>query len=138
MNDTVKLIAATLAMILAIAGNLPYVRDTLKDKIKPHPFSWLIWSIVSCINFFGQAAKGAGFGLISTGSAEIFTVIIFILSLRNSWKLIKRTDIYLLIIALLGLIPFYLTKSPLISLIIAVSIDFVAFLPTFTKTYKYP
>ena len=39
---------------------LPYLKNTIKHKIKPHFISWLIWSIITAIAFFSQLEKGAG------------------------------------------------------------------------------
>jgi hypothetical protein len=97
-----------------------------------------VWTLVSCIVFFGQLAKGAGIGALPTGASEIFTVIIFVFSLRYGFKKINHFDTLFLCIALLGLIPWVLTKDPTVSVIIAVSIDLIAFTPTLRKTWKYP
>lgn len=129
---------AIIAALLAIAGNIPYLIDILKGRVKPHPYTWLVWSIVSCIVFFGQVAKGAGWGALPTGASEIFTIIIFLFSLKYGFKGITRTDTLFLVVALLGLIPWILTKDPTISVIIAVGIDLVAFAPTLRKTWKQP
>ncbi len=134
MKETIAIIAA----IIAIVGNVPYLRDVIRKRVQPHPYTWLVWTIVSGVTFFGALQKGAGVGAIPTGAAEIFTVIIFFFSLQYGFKQIKRIDTYFLIIALLGLIPWALTKDPTISVIIVVSIDLVAFIPTLRKTWQHP
>lgn len=134
MKETIAIIAA----LLAIVGNVPYLRDIIKKRIQPHPYTWLVWSIVSCIVFFGQVAKGAGVGAIPTAVSEIFTIIIFFFSIRYGFKNIRTIDTVFLIVALLGLIPWLLTKDPTISVIIAVGIDLVAFVPTIRKTWLAP
>ena len=133
-----KEILVFIAVIFAIIGNIPYLRDVIKGKAKPHPYTWLVWSIVSLTMFFGQMVKGAGIGVIPTGVAEFFTIIIFFFSLRYGFKNITKKDTMFLIIALLGLIPWILTKDPTISVIIVVSIDVVAFIPTLRKTWHFP
>ena len=133
-----KMTIAIVASVLAIVGNLPYLRDIIRKRVKPHPYTWLVWSIVSCIVFFGQVAKGAGIGALPTAAAEIFTVIIFFFSLRYGFKNIRKIDTVFLIIAILGLIPWMLTKDPTVSVIIAVSIDLIAFTPTLRKTWSEP
>lgn len=137
-NHNMKETIAVVAAILAIFGNIPYLRDILNKKVRPHPYTWLVWSIVSCIIFFGQLAKGAGIGALPTASAEIFTIIIFVFSLRYGFKDIKPIDTVFLIIALLGIVPWILFKDPTISVIIAVGIDLVAFMPTIRKTWVNP
>lgn len=133
-----KLTLALIATAIAIAGNVPYLYDILKKRVQPHPYTWLVWSIVSCVTFFGQWLKGAGVGAIPTGTSELFTIIIFFFSLRYGFKNIVRTDTYFLIIALLGLIPWIITKDPTISVIIVVSMDVIAFIPTLRKTWRHP
>lgn len=134
MKETLAVIAA----LLAIAGNLPYLWDILKGRVKPHPYTWLVWSIVSATVFFGMLAKGAGIGALPTAAAEIFTVIIFLFSLKYGFKGITRTDTIFLVVALLGLIPWFLTQDPTLSVIIAVGIDLIAFVPTLRKTWVQP
>ncbi len=133
-----KFILVPIAVIFAIIGNVPYLRDVIKGKVQPHPYTWLVWSLVSCIMFFGQIAKGAGIGAIPTGASEIFTIIIFFFSLRYGFKNIVRRDTYFLVLSLLGLIPWFLTKDPTISVIIVVSIDLIAFVPTLHKAKYLP
>ncbi len=129
---------AIIAAILAIIGNLPYLRDVIKGRVRPHPYTWLAWSIVSGIVFFGQLAKGAGIGVIPTAAAEVFTVIIFAFSLRYGLKGVTRTDALFLAAALLCLVPWALTDDPTLSVIIAVAIDLIAFAPTLRKTWLDP
>lgn len=134
MKETVAIIAA----VLAIVGNVPYVVDIFKGRVKPHSYSWFVWSIVSVTVFFGQVAKGAGIGALPTAAAEIFTVIIFFLSLKYGYQKITRTDTIFLFLALGGLIPWIFTHDPTISVAVAVMIDVVAFLPTLRKTWAEP
>lgn len=133
-----KELFAITAVILVIVGHAPYLRDILKKKIQPHPYTWLVWTIVALITFFGQISKGAGIGALPTAVAELFTITIFIFSIRYGFKDISKSDTYFLIIALLGIIPWIITKDATISVIIAVSIDVIAYIPTIRKTWKCP
>lgn len=126
------------ASILALIGNIPYLLDVVQRRIKPHPYTWFIWTIVSCVVFFGQVVKGAGIGAIPTAVSEVFTIIIFLLSLKYGFKNPPKRDKYFLALAILGLIPWILTKDPTISVVIVVSIDLIAFIPTLYKTYCHP
>lgn len=134
MKETLVIIAS----ILAVVGNIPYLRDVIKGRAKPHPYTWLVWSIVSLTVFFGQVAKGAGIGAIPTGVSEFFTILIFFFSIKYGFKNIRKVDTYFLIIALLGLIPWAVTKDPTLSVIIVVGIDLIAFAPTLLKTWRHP
>jgi hypothetical protein len=134
MKDVLAIIAAT----IAIGGNIPYLRDVITKRVTPHPYTWLVWTIVSAITFFGQLEKGAGIGALPAGVAEIFTISIFLFSLQYGFKYVVRTDKYFLAAALLGLIPWIVSDDPTISVIIAVSIDLIAFVPTIRKTWNKP
>ncbi len=133
-----KELIAGIAAILAIAGNIPYLLDILKGRVKPHPYTWMVWSLVSCIIFFGQLAKGAGVGAIPTAASEIFTLIIFFLSIRHGFRGIKHIDTFFFVCALIGVGIWIITKDPTYSVIIAVTIDLIAFVPTLRKTWRYP
>ena len=137
-----KFYIALLASILAILGNISYLTDVLKNRIKPHPYTWFIWSIVSCVIFFGQLQKGGGIGTLPTGVAESFNIVIFLFSLKYLFsgrkEHIRPIDHIFLVVALLGLIPWWLTKDPTISVIVVVSMDIVAFIPTLRKTWFNP
>ncbi len=134
MKETFAVVAA----LLAIAGNIPYIIDVLRGRVKPHAYTWFVWSVVSGIVFFGQVAKGAGIGALPTLASEIFTIFIFILSLKYGFKGVTRSDTFFLVCALLGLIPWLLTKDPTVSVVIAVCIDLIAFVPTLRKTWMEP
>jgi hypothetical protein len=138
MKESLAIIAA----LLAIVGNVSYLKDVVKGRVYPHPYTWFIWSIVSMTTFFGGLAKGAGIGALPTGVAEGFTLIIFVFSLKALFKKqtghIRTVDHYFLVIALLGLVPWALTKDPTTSVVIVVLIDLVAFLPTLRKTWSHP
>lgn len=134
----IKIILVVVASLFALGGNIPYLFDVVKGRVKPHPYTWLVWTIVSCVVFFGQVAKGAGMGAIPTGVSEIFTVIIFLFSIKYGFKNPPIIDKYFFALAMLGLIPWVLTKDPTISVIIVVSIDLIAFIPTLRKTYFHP
>lgn len=134
MKETIAVVAA----LLAIAGNIPYLIDIFKGRVEPHAYTWFVWTIVSGVVFFGQVAKGAGIGALPTAASEIFTLIIFLFSLKFGFKHITRTDTVFLVVALCGLIPWALTNDPTLSVITVVTIDVIAFIPTLRKTWQHP
>lgn len=129
---------AALAALLAVVGYFPYLRDTYKGRVEPHAYTWLVWALVSGITFAGQVIKGAGVGAIPTALSLTFSLVIFAYSLRFGLKHIRRIDAFFLVAALLGLIPWALTSDPTLSVIVAVGIDLIAFIPTIRKTWREP
>lgn len=134
----IKQLLAGIAAVLALLAYIPYLRDLLKKKIQPHPYTWLLWSIVTGITLAGQLVSGAGVGALPTAVSEVMTVCIFVFALQFGFRNIAKVDNYYLVVALLGLIPWAITRNPTISVIIAVGIDLVAFAPTIHKTWHKP
>ncbi len=137
-----KIALAIIGAVLAFVGNIAYLKDVFKGKVHPHPYTWFIWSIVSMTTFFGGLVRGAGIGALPTGIAEGFTVVIFLFSLKflflGKAGHIRMIDNLFLVICLLGLIPWALTKDPTISVVIVVFIDVIAFVPALRKTWRHP
>lgn len=129
---------AFVAAVLAIAGNVPYLAGVLRGKIRPHAYTWFLWSLVSAIVLFGQIAKGAGVGAVPTAASEIFTFGIFLLSLKYGYTKVTKGDTSFLLIALAGIVPWISTDDPTISVVVAVGIDVIAFVPTLRKTRLEP
>jgi hypothetical protein len=50
----------------------------------------------------------------------------------------SRSDILCLIIALIGIVLWQVTKNPIVALYFAILADFTGFAPTLVKTYKQP
>ena len=93
-KETIAIIAA----VIAVIGNLPYLWDILRRRVQPHPYTWLVWTLVSATIFFGGMAKGAGVGAWPTGASEIFTVIIFLFSVLVVCVVVSK---YLLLLFLI-------------------------------------
>ncbi len=129
---------AGIAAVLAIIGNIPYIFDIIKGRVKPHSYTWFVWTVVSGIVLAGQIAKGAGIGALPTAAAGFFTLIIFLLSLKYGYRKIAKIDTFFLVLALVGIVPWIFTSDATVSVVVAVSIDVIAFIPTFRKTRLEP
>lgn len=129
---------AILAALLAVAGNVPYAWQTLRGGVRPHPYTWLVGSIVSGIVLFGMLDKGAGMGALPVAVAEGFTILIFLFSLKYGFVQTTRTDRIFLALSLAAIVPWVLTKDPTLSVLCAVGIDLLGLFPTFRKTWHLP
>jgi hypothetical protein len=126
------------ASLGVIGSYVVYCRDVLQGRTKPHAFSWLIWSILGTIGFFGQLSDNAGPGAWSTAFITIGCLITFLLSLRKGERNITKFDILCLIVSL-GAIPLWaISHTPLWSMLIISAIDAIGFLPTLRKSWSKP
>lgn len=126
------------ATVIAIVSYLPYFRDILANKTKPHAFSWLVWSLLTFIAFFGQLAGGAGAGAWVNGFTAVICFIIFIFGIIKGRKNIVLIDWISLLGAAIAIIFWFITKGPLISIILVTITDALGFFPTFRKSFHKP
>jgi len=133
-----KTIIALASIAMTIFGYSFYFKDIFAGKTKPHAFSWLVWATLTSIAFFGQLSAGAGPGAWVTATTAAISFIIFWLSLTRGEKDITKSDKIFLGASFFAIIPWLLTKDPLISIILVTVIDFLGFLPTIRKSIKKP
>jgi hypothetical protein len=127
-----------LSGILPMIGVVPYDRDIFRRKTRPHRGSFLIWSILGGVAFFTQFAKGATWSLFLPGADTIATLSIFILSIRYGTGGLNKRDVGGLVLAALGLVLWFVTKQPLVALLLVIGIDAVGTVLTAIKTWEDP
>lgn len=133
-----KIILGIVASILSVVSYVPYIRDILKGKTKPHFFSWFIWSLLLAIGFSAQLVKGAGIGAWAVGFTAASCFTIAILAIFKGEKDIKNSDWLTFLGALGALILWQLTHNPLTAVILVIITDALAFSITFRKAYYKP
>ncbi len=134
----IKLIIAVIAVAIGIFSYFPYLFDVYKGKTRPHTFSWLIWTVLTFIAYFAQISDGGGIGAWATGVSGIMMFSIFVSSIFKGEKEITISDKFSLGAALVAILIWYLTSTPLFSLILVVGIDLLGFYPTFRKSFAKP
>src|SRR5581483_9736264 len=102
---------------------VPYIRGVLNGRTKPHAFSWLVYSVMTGIAFFGQIAGGGGAGAWVNGLTAIVCFVIFIFGLIKGRANIAFIDWFSLSGAAVALIFWFVTKGPLLSVILVTLID---------------
>lgn len=135
----IKYYLGILAIILSFIAIIPYIISILRNKTKPHAFSWVIWGISTFTIFLAQFFSGAGAGSWSIGVSGLVTIGIAILAYsKNGDDSITKSD-YLCLFTALSAIPFwYVTSNPLYAVIILTTIDLIGYLPTLRKSYHKP
>ncbi|HSX35370.1 MAG TPA: hypothetical protein VLH84_00375 [Patescibacteria group bacterium] len=124
--------------IIFLLGDIPYLRDTLTGKTKPHRVTWGIVSLLNGIGFANQYASGAHNSLWLFGAGTVMTGLIFLASLRSGVGGGSRADILCLIFGLAGVVLWVAFDSPWYSISANILADFAALAPTFIKARKHP
>ncbi|HEY4964023.1 MAG TPA: hypothetical protein VIH90_04980 [Candidatus Saccharimonadales bacterium] len=134
----IKETIGVIAVVLSFVAYVPYIRDILKGKTKPHIYSWFVWGFLTTIIFALQVKGNGGPGAWVTLSAGVFSFIVFFLGLKHGDKNITKSDTVFFIAALVATGIWMFAKQPALSVILLVSIDMIGFIPTIRKSWKKP
>ena len=133
-----KFIIAIVATVLVVLGYVPYFRDILKKKTKPHLYTWLIWIITQGTATVALLYGGGKFGSISLIIGTILVLAIFLLSFKYGTKDITTSDKIVLVLALLAIVIWWQLDNPLIAVLMVSAIDGAGYIPTIRKSFKNP
>lgn len=133
-----KEVLGFIGVALVLVAYLPYLRDIIRKKVIPHPFSWLIWTATATAVFFIQTTNGSGPGAYPTATIALMAFSVFVLSYRMNKVRIKPLDILCLVIASAGIVVWLFIDQPLISLILLLSVEVIGFIPTIRKAIAKP
>ncbi len=133
-----KEVISLICVIFSVFGYGLYIKDIIIKKIRPHLFTYLIWSIASLVTWALQVYGGAGVGASITLATGIMCVIIFLLSFKYGDKDITFLDIIFLITSIVAIILWVFVRQPVLSIILLVSADVFGFAPTIRKSWNKP
>lgn len=126
------------ALILAFGCYVPYYIGIFKKRVKPHPYTYLVWVITMLITSVSSFLHGGGASswnlLASTGL--IFGV--FLLSFKYGTGDITRFDFACLVLAILSVVLWVVTDDPVMAVVFATIVETISFLPTLRKTWWAP
>jgi hypothetical protein len=134
-----KSILGIVATALVFIGYIPYLRDIVKGKTKPHIYSWFLWCFVTLIAFALQISGGAGTGAFVTLAAALMCIAVIVLGFRYKSRIkIVKIDTFFLILAIIALGLWLIAKQPILSAILTTLVDLLGFAPTIRKSWKRP
>lgn len=127
---------------------IPLVLATARGEMRPSRVSFFMWTTEAAIAFAASAAAGASLGaLIVSGSATLVLGAVFVATfvpqLRGRhiavdpapwWQ--AWVDRGCLTVCALALFGWWLTSNPLVALILAITTDAVAAIPTFVRGWR--
>jgi len=131
-------IFATIAIILIVSSYLPYIQDIFNGKTKPHPFTWIISTLLNLLNFILYLQNGGGSGTFTMLVVLIMTSIILWKSLTNFDQKIVLSDKVFFISSLIILILCFFIESSQVSAVLATSTSIISFIPTIRKSWHAP
>ncbi|HEY0961250.1 MAG TPA: hypothetical protein VGE69_02730 [Pseudomonadales bacterium] len=128
-----------LSIALTLVAYAPYITQIRNGTMRPHVFSWVIWTISTAVVFLAQVAADGGPGAWATGVSALLTLYVTWLAWAHCRDIqITRAD-WLFLWAALGSIPlWYMTGDPLWAVVILTTVDVLGFGPTVRKLYSLP
>lgn len=134
-----KTIIGAIAIALTFIGYLPYIKDIIAGKTKPHIYSWISWGLVGGIVFALQVSNNAGAGAFVTLAAELACALVIFLTIKYKVpSKITNTDKAFISLALIALGFWLIAKQPIVSAILLTITDLLAFAPTIRKSWIAP
>ncbi|KKQ78180.1 MAG: hypothetical protein A3A96_00180 [Candidatus Zambryskibacteria bacterium RIFCSPLOWO2_01_FULL_39_39] len=135
---TITYIFGVVAGIISFGAYIVYIISILKGETKPSRATWWILTIVGSVTGISYYFSGA-VDTIWVPVADVFGIfIVAILSIKYGEGGLNPFDITCFFVSMTGLVLWYIFKSPVIALILNLSMDFVGMLPTIKKSYLEP
>ena len=110
----------------------------LRNKTKPHAYSWLIWAITQGIAVSALLYGGGGWGGFGLIAGTILALSVFLLSLKYGSPNITRADTFILIAALSAILVWWQLESAFFAVLMVTAIDIAGYVPSIRKTYADP
>lgn len=129
----------TLSIAIALVAYGIYIWQIVRrGLVVPHPFSWLLWALVTSVAFFAQLARSAGPGSWVTGLTAVVCGLISGLALGwHGWRF-SRLDWAALCVGLCVFGYYVVTRDPEKSAVLATLVDVVGYYPTVRKGWADP
>ncbi len=136
--NVAKPILSVIAVALTFIAYIPYYRDILRGKTHPHVYSWSLWALLTVLIVALQIKGGAGSATYVTASAGLLCVGVIILGLKHGKRDITVSDTIVALLALVAIGFWLIAKQPVVSIVLAVVADLLAFIPTVRKSWHKP
>lgn len=139
MLQTIKILASSIAAIIAIVAYIPYLIDMFRGKNQPHLYTWISIFLITSVVAYIQLIGGAGIGAIPTIIGAFIDGIILFFCFRFGTKDIIFIDKICLAISIIGIATYlFLSSQPILALIVVTFAEIISFIPTFRKTKNNP
>lgn len=136
--NTLKQILSFIAVALTFIAYIPYYRDILKGKTHPHVYSWSLWGLLTVLIVALQIKGGAGVATYVTATAGLLCIGVVVIGLKHGKRDITRSDTVVATLALIAIGFWLIVDQPVVSIILVVIADLLAFIPTVRKSWHKP
>ena len=133
-TDILLLLVATAA---AVYGYVEYGREIPKKTLRPRPFTWLIWGILSTCVTVIQIQNGAELGVVGAVLGAVSGYILAGMAWYYGHRKIHEVDILSLVLAA-GVLVLWGFVGDQVTAIAATLVYMIGFVPTVVRAVKAP
>ena len=129
---------AIIGALLILGSPLPYIIDIVKGKTKPNIVTWFTWSLLTGIAaaaLFAEGQPRAG-QLLVADTAGTLAIVLF--GLRHGIAKLDWIDGLLQLGAIVGLVLWLVFNSPMIAIVMTITVDLLATIPTLRHSWSEP
>jgi hypothetical protein len=127
-----------LAVCVAVADTVPYVRDILRGTTRPHRGTWLVWGILAIVVTLSQRSDGASWSVLVAAAQAVLILAVFALSIRRGEGGLSSVDALMFAIAAGGVAGWAVAGEPIVATMCIIVADLVAATMMMPKTYRDP
>lgn len=133
-----KLLLAIIPPIIFLFSMVPYIRDIFKGTTKPHPYTWLIWTVTQGTATLAMISGGAGWGSLQFIVSTLACAVVFFLSINKGREYITSFDTMCLLLAIVAFGVYLGPHNLVLSVTLATLVDVIGYVPTWRKTFLEP
>jgi hypothetical protein len=137
MNALVPVLGVA-AGAIAVVDTIPYVRDTVRGRTRPHRGTWGIWGVLAIVVCLSQRADGASWSLLMVTAQAALTSFIFLLALRLGEGGVSPLELVMIAVAGLGVVGWIVVDEPIIATACVVAADLIGAAMMVPKTWRDP
>jgi hypothetical protein len=135
--EKIEITLLIVAIVAALYGYTQYGRQIPSGKLKPRPFTWLIWGVLgTCISII-QIDNGAGLGTVGALLGAISGYVLGGMAWHYGERKIYKTDITSLILAAIVLAAWAFVGDAATA-VMATAVYMIGFIPTVARGWRAP
>lgn len=127
-----------LAIVLAVAGFVPYLYDTWRGRTRPNRAAWLIFTTIGVAGTVSSWCAGGGWGLVVPATYAVLSTTVLALAIRRGeggWTMLDRVCLGS---SAVGLVLWWVSGSPLVAVAMSSLIDVAGTVPIMCKVWRDP
>ena len=126
--------------VLGALGTAVYLRDTLRGTTSPNRVTWLLWAVAPLLAAGVELRDSIGLRALPTLMLGFMPLLVFVASFHDAaavWR-IRRIDYACGAMSVVGTVVWLVTRNGVLAISAAIAADFLAGLPTLTKSWTHP